>query len=149
MIRLAAPPAAGELPGVAATVLDDCLAAHGRDPAATAVDLQVLDDAAIARLNAAHTGRAGPTDVLAFPDDEPDPDDGFVHLGDVAVSAETARREAAARGVPPGEELLLYAVHGVLHLLGFRDGTEAERTAMRRAERQALARHGIEPHWEA
>ena len=69
--------------------------------------------------------------------------------GDVAVSVETARREADAREVELDTEVMLYALHGMLHLLGLRDSTEAERAAMRNAERDELALLGVAPHWEA
>ena len=81
-----------------------------------------------------------PTDVLAFPmASEP------VLVGEILMSADTARREAAARGHPAYHELLLYAVHGVLHLLGYDDHDPAGRRRMRRAERAALAALGVPP----
>ena len=55
---------------VPATVLARCLAAAlsaGGAPGPTAAGLVLVDDAEIARLNAAHLGHDGPTDVLAFP----------------------------------------------------------------------------------
>lgn len=51
-------------------------------------------------------------------------------LGEVYVSVTTARREAKARGIPFEEELLRYAVHGMLHLFGYDDGTPARRKRM-------------------
>jgi probable rRNA maturation factor len=68
-----------------------------------------------------------------------------VLVGEVLLSADTARREAAARGHCAYHELLLYAVHGVLHLLGYDDHDPAGRRRMRRAERAALAALGIPP----
>lgn len=110
---------------------------YGRD-----LDLSfaVLDDARMAEVHERHLGRAGPTDVLAFPLVEAP-----VLLGEVLVSADTARREATARGHPAYDELLLYAVHGVMHLMGHDDHEEADRRRMRRAERQALAVLGCAP----
>ena len=61
----------------------------------------------------------------------------------MVASAETARREAAARGLAPEDELLLYVVHGVLHLLGFDDHAPADRRRMRAAERKALRAAGV------
>jgi probable rRNA maturation factor len=79
------------------------------------------------------------TDVLAFP--LADAPGGL--LGEVVASAETARREAAARGLAPADELLLYVVHGVLHLLGFDDHAAGDRRRMRAAERRALRAAGV------
>jgi rRNA maturation RNase YbeY len=42
----------------------------------------------------------------------------------------TARREARTRGIDPAEELLRYAVHGLLHLFGHDDRTPAARRRM-------------------
>lgn len=104
-----------------------------------ALSIALVDDRAISRLHQEHMGIAGATDVLAFPlDGTPGG-----ALGEVVASAETARREAAARGLAPADELLLYVVHGVLHLLGFDDHREADRRRMRRAERRALRAAGV------
>jgi probable rRNA maturation factor len=51
-------------------------------------------------------------------------------LGDVVISAETARRQARERRRPFGDELALLAVHGVLHLTGWRDGSGKEKRRM-------------------
>ncbi len=90
----------------------------------------LVDDAYIRRLNAQYLGRDRPTDVLAFPDDV---EEG--HLGDVVVSIETARRQAAAAGRSELDEFSELVAHGVLHLLGMDDSTGPGRQAM--TERQA------------
>jgi probable rRNA maturation factor len=89
----------------------------------------VVDDAAMADLNRAYRGVAGPTDVLAFPMAEgrfsrltPD------LLGDVVISAETAARQSRPGGLR--EELALLLVHGILHLVGYDHGTARERARM-------------------
>ncbi len=100
----------------------------------------VVDDARMQQINREQLGHDYPTDVISFPlEDDP------VLMGDVVVSAETARREAAARGHPAYHELVLYAVHGVMHLLGFDDHSPADRRRMRRAERAALAALDLPP----
>ena len=91
----------------------------------------------MAELHERYAGVPGPTDVLAFPlADDP------VLLGEVLVSAETARREAAARGHPAYDELLLYAVHGVLHLVGHDDHEPADRRRMRAGRAAGAGRVG-------
>ncbi len=92
------------------------------------VSLTVTDDAGIHELNRTWLAHDEPTDVISFPlreANDPDP-----LLGEVVISAERARREACARGIPLDEELVRYVVHGCLHLLGWDDRTEAERRAM-------------------
>ncbi|HEX5136954.1 MAG TPA: rRNA maturation RNase YbeY [Planctomycetota bacterium] len=98
----------------------------GRD-----VVVALVDDRAIARLHGRFLGDPTPTDVLSFPH------------GEIVASGETARREAEARGIPPLHELLLYVVHGSLHLAGYRDGKAKDRARMRRAERRVLASLGV------
>ena len=103
------------------------------------VSIALVGDRAIRRLHFDHMGDDTPTDVLSFPLER---SPGGM-LGEIVASADTARREAARRGVAPADELLLYVVHGVLHLLGFDDHTPAERKRMRAAERAALRAAGI------
>lgn len=100
----------------------------------------VVDDAAIQEVNARMLGHDWPTDVITFPWSEQP------HLeGELMLSVETARREAAARGHEAADELALYAVHGVLHLLGHDDEKPAGRRRMRAAERRWLRRLGRAP----
>ncbi|MEW6744565.1 MAG: rRNA maturation RNase YbeY [Planctomycetota bacterium] len=106
------------------------------------VSVVVVGDREIRRLNATYLGHDNPTDVLAFPLDGPGV------LGEIVVSAATARREAKARDLSPAHELLLYVTHGALHLAGHRDDSRSGVAAMRRAEAQVLASLGIrENHW--
>jgi len=58
------------------------------------------------------------------------------------VNASLAVREAGERGREAADELLLYVVHGVLHLGGYRDDDEAARRRMRAAERAVMRKIG-------
>jgi probable rRNA maturation factor len=97
-----------------------------------------VDDREMRTVNRTFHGVDEPTDVLAFPLDRggPRPARGRGFAGEVVVSLDTARREAAWRGVAPSAELLLYVVHGVLHLLGEDDHAPA---AARRMHLRTLA----------
>jgi probable rRNA maturation factor len=64
--------------------------------------------------------------------------------GQIVVSAETAHRVAFQYGWSSDEELLLYVIHGALHLVGYDDTTEEARRRMRSCERFYLERFGIE-----
>ena len=104
----------------------------------------LTDDDAIAGLNQQWRQVDGPTDVLSFPLHELE--DALAHdlpFGEVVVSADTAIQQAAERGIPPSHELVLYVVHGVLHLLGYDDHDPAERRRMREAEARCLERAGV------
>jgi probable rRNA maturation factor len=103
-----------------------------------AVDLHVVSDTQIAGLNRQHMGEGVPTDVLAFPLGDYDPERRAWHLGEIVVSFETARREAIARGLRVEEELSRYCVHGFLHLCGFPDKTPATRRRLEAIQEGAL-----------
>jgi probable rRNA maturation factor len=100
------------------------LAAHvvraRRVPEDMELSLLLVDRETIAGLNETHLGKAGPTDVLAFPIDEPGeaPPEGPAVLGDVVLCPAVAHEQAAGFGRTPHEELRLLTVHGILHLLG-------------------------------
>ena len=76
-----------------------------------------------------------PTDVLSFP-----LEDAGESLGDVVISLDTAARQAQARDWSLADETALLLVHGVLHLLGYEDDTEAGAKAMRMLERELLGK---------
>jgi len=95
------------------------------------VVVALVDDRTIAKLHGRFLGDPTPTDVLSFPH------------GEIVASGETARREAEARGIRPVDELVLYVVHGALHLAGYKDGKAKDRARMRRAERRVLKALGI------
>ena len=88
-------------------------------------------------------GIPGPTDVLTFPLDLDTR--GRPVAGEVVVCASEARRRAKEHGVPLERELLLYALHGLLHLCGYDDRTDASFRAMHRTEDQILTRLGVGP----
>jgi probable rRNA maturation factor len=107
------------------------------------VSLAILDDAAIRRLNRQYLVHDYPTDVLSFVWDR---GEGRLE-GEVIVSADTARSSAPRFGWPAEDELLLYVVHGLLHLAGYDDRSRAERARMRRREQKYLAALGREPRY--
>jgi probable rRNA maturation factor len=111
------------------------LAAVGRG--AGDVDVLVVDDAAIKRLNRLHRGVGRRTDVLAYPLETPGTPSPLV--GQIVISAETARRQARRLDVPLATELDLLVTHGVLHLIGYDDRDPVEARLMHERERQILS----------
>ena len=105
------------------------------------IAVALLGDDEMDRLHREHSGVPGTTDVLSWPLDADDRS-GVVR-GDLAVGVEVAAREAAARGRALEAELMLYVVHGLLHLLGERDDTHARRSAMVVAQDRLLAAIGL------
>lgn len=115
------------------------------------VTLLLAGDALLRRLNREHRGLDEPTDVLSFGAGEgeavPQPVPGAgdeavteeaLYLGDIALSVEAARRQAAEAGLTTDEELAHLAVHGLLHLLGHDHATPEESAAMRAREEALL-----------
>lgn len=107
------------------------------------MSLALVGDSTMTRLHKQYLGIHGPTDVLTF---ELDYDDrGRVTAGEVVVCVPEARRRAKKLGSPLERELLLYALHGMLHLVGFDDRTAAGFREMHRREDDILRRLGIGP----
>lgn len=119
---------------VAKTILRDSGVRSG------SLSIAIVDDATIHAMNREYLQHDYPTDVLSFALEE-DPND---FEGQVVVSAETAIQNAKDYGWRAEEELLLYVIHGTLHLAGYRDKSETDRAAMRQAEAQALRNCGVE-----
>jgi len=61
-------------------------------------------------------------------------------VGDIVIGLQTARRQAAERGVTASDELELLAAHGLLHLFGYDHMFPAEAEEMARQERMLLGR---------
>jgi probable rRNA maturation factor len=105
------------------------------------VSIVLTDDESIRELNRTYLGKDQATDVLAFAQDgdseELAPGEPRL-LGDVVVSVETAKAQAEERGKPLDDEVDLLVGHGLLHLLGYDDGTPEEREEMNRRVAEVL-----------
>lgn len=116
------------------------LALHRHRCSRAEVHLALVDDATIAELNARYRHRAGPTDVLSFDLAE----SGAQMLeGQVVVSLDAARREARQRNHSLEAEVLLYCLHGTLHLLGYDDVEAEEARRMHQVEDGLLTELGL------
>ncbi|GBD20515.1 Endoribonuclease YbeY [bacterium HR28] len=107
------------------------------------VGVWICRDDEIAELHERFQGIPGPTDVLSFPGDPP-------YLGDIAVSAETAALQAAEVSHSVGREIAFLVLHGFLHLIGYDDLSEPDRSRMLARQEELLrAFEGEEPgSWE-
>lgn len=89
------------------------------------LSLRLTNDAEIQQLNDQYRHKAQPTDVLAFAaleTDYPQLQEAIetpLYLGDIVISVETARRQAASQGQALQLELAWLAAHALLHLLGW------------------------------
>ncbi|MGK2947315.1 MAG: rRNA maturation RNase YbeY [Acidimicrobiales bacterium] len=124
------------------------------------LSLVFVDEEVMAELNKRFMGADGPTDVLAFPIDDPIdpgrwPDSGSTGpdrdppevaelpmlLGDVVVCPAVAHRQAPEHAGSYDDELALLVVHGVLHVLGMDHADPEEASAMQACERDLLDRY--------
>ena len=113
------------------------------------INVLLTDDAGIQALNKRMRGIDQATDVLSFPMfDIPegylpsalcsDPDTGLIALGDMCISLERARAQAAEFGHSLEREVSYLTVHSVLHLLGYAHTDEGVRKARMRAREEAI-----------
>ncbi len=101
-----------------------------------ALSVLLVSDAEIRRLHRQYKGEDRATDVLAFGQMEGKsfPQVKAPLLGDVVVSVETAKRVGPQYGNRWDKELLLYILHGILHLMGYRDSTARPKARMERKQ---------------
>ena len=111
------------------------LAGEGRRGARVGVVLTDNDE--LHRLNRDFRERDMVTDVLSFPADATDSEDGR-YLGDIAISLERAAEQAARFGNRFPDEVDRLLVHGLLHLCGFDHHTPADGRRMKARERTYL-----------
>lgn len=108
------------------------------------ISLAIVDDPTISELNQRYLGHKGPTDVISFSLQEKARAITGAIDGEIVISAETAVSAAQRFGSSMADELLLYVIHGTLHLVGYDDLSAAKRKIMHRQERYYLSRMGIE-----
>jgi probable rRNA maturation factor len=113
---------------------------EGEGVKACKVTLAFVDNAHIHRLNKQFLNHDEPTDVLTFPYTDAG---AKVLEGEVAIGYEVAKEYAADRGHDANLELVLYVVHGCLHLCGYNDTDDAGAAEMRKKEREYLTKLGL------
>lgn len=106
------------------------------------IDITFVTDKKIKYLNGKYMAREGSTDVISFLLDGAGPASGKKLVGDIYISSDAAGVNAKRFKTSLKEELLLYTVHGVLHLLGFGDKTTRERRKIRKLEEKFLREVG-------
>lgn len=97
------------------------------------LSVAILDDAALAGLHDRFLDDPTVTDVITFPGD---PELQFA--GEICVSVDRARAEADKRGTSVRDEVMLYLVHGWLHLAGLDDHTDEAVVQMRHHEARLI-----------
>ncbi len=105
---------------------------------AKALELIYVNKLYIRNLNRKFFGVPGATDVISFPFEEED------FLGEIYVSVDTVEKQAKIYNTTFESELIRVTIHGLLHLLGFKDSTEKEKEEMHRLEDSYLLRIRVE-----
>jgi probable rRNA maturation factor len=113
-------------------------AASGLGRRGATVNLVVVDDREMRRLNRRYRGKDKATDVLSFGYD-PGPEGDEV-VGDVYVSHETLARDAERSGLDARALSMRIVVHGLLHVVGYDHESDADAARMERRERTVLKR---------
>jgi probable rRNA maturation factor len=111
------------------------------------ISIAIVNDARMHELNRQYLQHDYPTDVLSFVLDHDADADSLD--GQIIASSDYAAREATKYGWTTDDELLLYVIHGCLHLVGHDDTTPEATQAMRKAEARYLKQFGLEPRYEA
>ncbi|NRA36670.1 MAG: rRNA maturation RNase YbeY [Planctomycetes bacterium] len=110
------------------------------------LNIMFVDSEESAALHQAHFDDASSTDVMSFPDNSYDPQTERTHLGDLAICLEVAQQAGAERGLSTAEELYLYIVHGLLHILGYDDHDDQDRQDMWDKQKELMALLDIDIH---
>ena len=118
------------------------------DAADAEVSITLTDDAHIHALNREYRAVDRPTDVISFAlneSEEPEIAGGpaIDGLGDIVLSVERAKAQAAEYGHSLRREIVFLTVHGMLHLLGYDHVEEAERQEMEEEQRHVMAALGV------
>lgn len=118
------------------------------------ISVALIDGATMQALNRRHLDHDYDTDVLSFLLECTEPDTvapalprgaGKILDGEILISGDVTARAAAEAGWCAESEVTLYLVHGLLHLVGYDDQIESDRSTMRDRERVHLARWKLTP----
>lgn len=108
-----------------------------KKPEAAELEITFLDNESIRIFNKRYKKRDSPTDVLSFKIGRAEFGDKSF-LGEILISSERAAENAGIFGTDFEEELVLYVIHGILHLFGYDDESPGDRSVMSRKEKETL-----------
>ena len=133
---------------------------HEGFPYEAEVNLTLTDNEGIHEINRMYRQIDAPTDVLSFPmlsyeqagdfsaleedyEDNFNPDTGEIMLGDIVISVDRVREQAAAYGHSERREFAFLIVHSMLHLFGYDHMTPEDAAVMEPKQRQILEEMNI------
>ena len=94
------------------------------------LNLVFVDIEEMTELHIKWMDEGGPTDVLSFPMDMPEPGNEAVTLGDIVIAPVVAAQQAATAGHSIDHEIFILAAHGLLHILGYDHANVADEKVM-------------------
>ena len=102
------------------------------------IELIIVDDNTMQRLNNQHRGKNTITDVLSFPIETPfnEATTSKLPLGSIVISSEFVKEKAKIYNHTTQDELMLLFIHGLLHLLGY--DHETDNGEMRAKEQELI-----------
>ena len=144
---------------LAESVIEHSLETEGF-PYEAEVNLTLTDNEGIHEINRMYRQIDAPTDVLSFPmlsyeqagdfsaleedyEDNFNPDTGEIMLGDIVISVDRVREQAAAYGHSERREFAFLIVHSMLHLFGYDHMTPEDAAVMEPKQRQILEEMNI------
>jgi len=107
------------------------------------LSIALVSDLHMSELHNRFMQDAAPTDVLTFPLEQDSR--GRAIAGEIVINVSEGLRQSRRRGIALQNELLLYALHGMLHLKGLDDRTDSEYQRMHRLEDRMLIKLGVGP----
>ena len=140
--------------------LEDLIAQLPKEAGEAEVNLTLTDNEGIHEINRMYRQIDAPTDVLSFPmlsyeqagdfsaleedyEDNFNPDTGEIMLGDIVISVDRVREQAAAYGHSERREFAFLIVHSMLHLFGYDHMTPEDAAVMEPKQRQILEEMNI------
>lgn len=124
-------------------VVMECLTLEGKG-LDYEISVTFVDDEEIRELNKEYRNVDKSTDVLSFPLEENEFDiPGNTLLGDIIISAETAKRQSEEYGHSLEREIAYLAAHSMFHLMGYDHMEEVEKQVMRDKEKKVMLSLGI------
>lgn len=101
------------------------------------VEVVLLNDSAIKKINKKYLNKNRSTDVISFRIDRREFGN-IKDLGEIFISADTAWKNSKIYGMSFEDEIVLYLIHGILHLFGYDDMTAGEKLSMSKKETEIL-----------
>ncbi len=98
------------------------------------ISIVFIDHTMMKQLHEEYFANPSTTDVISFPFSEPN----TLVEGEIYVNVEQAQEQAKIYDISQKEELYRLVVHGLLHLIGYRDDTQTHRDLMHQAQEQIL-----------